>query len=141
MMEECKILFATLDTKSTYDQYFWAIRKMPIPPGGTPKAGPAPPGNSALTSLGETFFHLAVMYPRSFQDALLDSQLSRDRNTFLVKKTACRPVSLTWQNQVLLSINDDLVHLPLSGDGRLKEGVCRVFQISATLNLTRRYVP
>jgi hypothetical protein len=31
-MEECKLLFETLDTKSTYDRYFSAIRKMPLPP-------------------------------------------------------------------------------------------------------------
>jgi hypothetical protein len=37
MMEECKILFATLDTKSTYDQYFSAIRKMPIAPARPPR--------------------------------------------------------------------------------------------------------
>ena len=37
MMEECKILFETLDTKSTYDRYFSAIRKLPIPPPGTSK--------------------------------------------------------------------------------------------------------
>jgi len=37
MMEECKILFATLDTKHTYDQYFSAIRKMPLAPGKPPK--------------------------------------------------------------------------------------------------------
>jgi hydroxyacylglutathione hydrolase len=38
MMEECKILFETLDTRSTYDRYFSAIRNLPItPPGGPAK--------------------------------------------------------------------------------------------------------
>jgi hydroxyacylglutathione hydrolase len=37
MMEECKILFATLDTKSSYDRYFSAIRKLPISPPGSAK--------------------------------------------------------------------------------------------------------
>jgi hydroxyacylglutathione hydrolase len=37
MMEECKILFATLDTKSTYDRYFSGIRKLPILPPGASK--------------------------------------------------------------------------------------------------------
>jgi hydroxyacylglutathione hydrolase len=34
MMEECKTLFETLDTKSTYQRYFSAIRKQPITPPG-----------------------------------------------------------------------------------------------------------
>jgi glyoxylase-like metal-dependent hydrolase (beta-lactamase superfamily II) len=37
MMEECKILFATLNTKSTFDRYFSAIRKRPVIPTSSPK--------------------------------------------------------------------------------------------------------
>ncbi len=37
LMEECKILFETLDTKSTYDRYFSAIRGFPITPPGSSK--------------------------------------------------------------------------------------------------------
>jgi hydroxyacylglutathione hydrolase len=37
LMEECKILFETLDTKSTYDRYFSAIRNLPIRPPGSLK--------------------------------------------------------------------------------------------------------
>ncbi len=37
LMEECKILFATLNTKSTFDQYFSGILKRPRIPATPPK--------------------------------------------------------------------------------------------------------
>jgi hydroxyacylglutathione hydrolase len=37
MMEECKILFATLNTKSTFERYFSAIRKRPVISKTSPK--------------------------------------------------------------------------------------------------------